>query len=94
MATLFEVRDHDKRVTTIKNRQVFTDSDWACDQVTRKKHEWCSDHGRGHAVTCSQSWSGGSGVEQLRGGSGRSVGRHHGGVVVARSVDVRGHGTT
>ena len=36
MATVFEVRDHDKRVTTIKNREVFTDSDWACDQVTRK----------------------------------------------------------
>ena len=37
MATVFEVRDNnDKRVTTVKKLEVFTDSDWACDQVTRK----------------------------------------------------------
>ena len=37
MATEFEVRDDsDRRVTTVKKLQVFTDSDWACDQVTRK----------------------------------------------------------
>ena len=30
-----------------------------------EEHEWCGDHGRGHEATCSQSWSGFSGVEQL-----------------------------
>ena len=36
MATVFEMRDDsDKRVTTVKKLEIFTDSDWACDQVTR-----------------------------------------------------------
>ena len=36
-ATVFEVRgNNDKRVTTGKKLEVFTDSDWACDWVTRK----------------------------------------------------------
>ena len=37
MATVFEVRDNnDRGVKTIKTLEVFTDSEWACDQVTRK----------------------------------------------------------
>ena len=34
---MFEVSDdRDRRVTTVKKLEVFTDSDWACDQVTRR----------------------------------------------------------
>ena len=34
---VFEMRDDsDRRVTTVKKLDIFTDSDWACDQVTRK----------------------------------------------------------
>ena len=34
MATVFDMRDDsDRRVTTVKKLEIFTDSDWACDQV-------------------------------------------------------------
>ena len=37
MATVFEVRDNnDKREQLVKKLEVFTDSDWASDQTTRK----------------------------------------------------------
>ena len=37
MATVFEVQDNiDKREQLIKKLEVFTDSDWASDQTTRK----------------------------------------------------------
>ena len=36
MATVFEVRDNKcRREMAVKRLEVFTDSDWACDQVTR-----------------------------------------------------------
>ena len=54
--------------------------------------ERCRGHGRGHAATCSQSWTGHSGVEQLRGGGGRSVEGHQGGFVAAGGVDVHWFG--
>ena len=38
MATVFEVRDNnDKREQLVKKLDVFTDSDWASDQMTRKR---------------------------------------------------------
>ena len=37
MATVFEVRDkNDRRKQLVKKLEVFTDSDWASDQMTRK----------------------------------------------------------
>ena len=87
MSTVFEMRDNnDRREQLIKRLEVYTDSDWASDHVTRKKHEWCGDHGRRHEMACSQSGSLFSGIEQLRGRGNGSVGRHQGGTVVARSV--------
>ena len=36
MAIVFEVRDNNDKRVTVKKLEVFTDSDRACDQVTRK----------------------------------------------------------
>ena len=61
MATVFEVcDDRDKRVTTVKKLEVFTDSDWACDHETSNSTSDAvivAEGMRLHAL--------GSGVEQL-----------------------------
>ena len=58
-----------------------------------EEYERCGDRGRGHEVACSQSWSGYSGVVQLRSRGGRTVGGHQGGVIVAGGVDAYRLGT-
>ena len=51
MATVFEVRDNnDKREQLVKKLEVFTDSDWASEQMTRRSTSG-GDHGRGHEAT-------------------------------------------
>ena len=62
ISTVFEMRDsNDRREQLIKR----LDSDWASGSNDTEKHEWCGDHGRRHEITCSQSGSGFSGIEQL-----------------------------
>ena len=52
MATVFEVRDNnDKREQLVRKLEVFTDSDWASDQMTRRRSTSGGDHGRGHEAT-------------------------------------------
>ena len=54
MSTVFEMRDNsDRREQLVKRLEVYTDSDWASDQGTRKSHERCSDHGRRNEIACS-----------------------------------------
>ena len=74
-----------ERETVVKKLEVFTDSDWAS---VEEEYEWSGDHGRGHEVECSQSWSSYSGFERLGSRGGRSVAGHQGGVIVAGGVDV------
>ena len=63
---MFEMRDsNDRREQLVNRLEVYTDSDWASDQVTTEKHEWCSDHGGRYEIACSQSESGFSGIDQL-----------------------------
>ena len=83
MSTVFDMRDsNDRREQLIKRLE---DSEWTGDT---EKHEWCGEHRRRHEIACSQSVSGFSVIEQLRSRGNGSVGRHQGGTVVARSVDV------
>ena len=44
MSTVFEMRDNSDRERTSWSRplKVYTDSDWASDQVTTEKHEQCA----------------------------------------------------
>ena len=79
------MQQRQERETWVKKLEVFTDSDWAS---VEEEYERCGDHGKGNEVACSQSWSGYSGVEQLRTRGGRSVAGHQGGVIVAGGVDV------
>ena len=65
MATVFKVRDDsDRRVTTVKKLEVYTDSDWACDQMTRKSTSGAvimaegmrlHAHSRGHVAVALSS---------------------------------------
>ena len=65
MAVVFEVRGYnDKRVTTVKKLEVFTDSDWACGQATRTSTSGAvimvegmrlHAHGRGQATVALSS---------------------------------------
>ena len=54
MSTVFEMRDDkDIRGQTVKRLEVYTDSDWASDQVTRKSTSGAvSDHGRRNEIAC------------------------------------------
>ena len=89
MATVFEVQDNnDRREQLVKKLEVFTDSDWASEQTTRKSTSGAvimaegmilHAHSRGQASVVLNSCE----AEVIG-----SVGRHQGGTVVARSVDV------
>ena len=91
MATVFEVQgSKDKGGKEVKKLEVITDSDWAGDQVTWKSASGAAIMAEGmwlHAHSRGQSKE--SGVEQLRGGGGRSVGGIKDACVVAGDVDVR-----
>ena len=59
MSTVFEVRDNnDKREQLVKKLEVFTDSDWASDQTTRKSTSGAVIMAEGmrlHAHSCGQA---------------------------------------
>ena len=56
MATMFEVRDNnDKREQLVKKLDVFTDSDWASDQMTRKRKSTSAVCMRLHAHSRGQA---------------------------------------
>ena len=82
MSTVFEMRDsNDRREQLVKRLEFYTDSDWASDQMTRTSTSGAVIMAEGR----------GDGIEQLR--SRGCVGRHQGGTVVARGVDVCWFGT-
>ena len=61
-----EVRDNnDRREQFVKRLEVYTDSDWASDQTSRKSTSGAVITAKRREIACSQSWSGFSGVEQL-----------------------------
>ena len=65
VSTVFEMRDsNDRRELFNKRLEVYTDSDWASDQTTRKSTSG-GDHGRRNEIACSQWRSGFRGIEQL-----------------------------
>ena len=94
MSTVFEMRDsNDRTEQLIKRLEVYTDSDWTSDQVTRKSTSGAVIMAEGmrlHAHSRGQAFSG---IEQFRSRGDGSLGRHQGGTVVARSVDVCWFGT-
>ena len=66
MSTVFEVRDsNDRREQLVKRLEVYTESDWASDQMTRKSTSCAVIMAERHEIACSQSGSGVSGIEQL-----------------------------
>ena len=54
MSTVFEMRDsNDRREQLVKRLEVYTDSDWASDQVTRKSTSGAVImHGRRNEIAC------------------------------------------
>ena len=73
MSTVFEMRDNnDRRGQTVKGLEVYTDSDWASDQVTRKSTSGALIMAE---IACPQSGTGFRGIEQLRSRGIGSVGR-------------------
>ena len=65
MSTVFEMRDsNDRREQLVKRLEVYTDSDWASDQVIRKSTSGAVIMAEGMRLH-AQSGSGFSGIEQL-----------------------------
>ena len=94
MSTVFEMRDNsDRRGRMVKRLEVYTDSDWASDQVTRKSTSGAVIMAEGMRLHAHSRVTGFSGIEQLRSRGNGSVSRHQGGIVVARGVDVCWFGT-
>ena len=79
MSTVFEMRDsNDRRGQTVKRLEVYTDSDWASGQVTRKSTSGAVIMEEGMRLHAHRS--GFSGIEQLRSrgnGSVWKVSRRH-----------------
>ena len=78
MSTVFEMRDrNDRREQLVKRLEVFADSDWVSDQVTRRSTSGAVIMAEGMRLH-AHSRSGFSGIEQLRGrGKRRKASRRH-----------------
>ena len=91
---MFEMRDsNDRGEQLVKRLEVYTDSDWASDQTSRKSTSGAVIMAKGmrlHAHSRGQAPVALSSCEAEGDGS---VGRHQGGTVVARGVDVCWFGT-
>ena len=93
-ATVFEVRDNnDKREQLVKKLEVFTDSDWASDQMTRKSTSGAVIMAEGNRLHAHSRGQASVALSSCEAGGDSSVRICQGVIVIAGGVDVCRFGT-